>query len=109
MLARVLLNRLTQYMEDGHLPESQYSFRQGCGTVDMILLARQLQEQGQEENRDLTKAFDTISREGLWQIMEKFGCPGKFISMVRQFHDGMLVQALNDGDSSDAFPVITRD
>ena len=29
---------------------------------------------------DLTKAFDTVSREGLWKIMAKFGCPTKLIS-----------------------------
>ena len=40
----------------------------------------------------LTKAFDTVSREGLWKIMAKFGCPAKFIAMVRQFHDGMLAR-----------------
>ena len=49
---------------------------------------------------DLTKAFDTVSREGLWEIMAKFGCPAKFIAMVRQFHD---VQ--NDGEFSDPFTV----
>lgn len=112
ILARVLLNRLTQHMEDGYLPESQCGFRKGRGTVDMIFAARQLQEKCQEQNRDLyttfvdlTKAFDTVSREGLWKIMRKFGCPDKFINMVRQFHDGMLARVLDDGDSSDAFPV----
>ena len=54
---------------------------------------------------DLTKAFDTVSREGLWKIMAKFGCPAKFIAMVRQFHDGMLARAQNDGEFSDPFPV----
>ncbi|KAJ1164533.1 hypothetical protein NDU88_004970 [Pleurodeles waltl] len=54
---------------------------------------------------DLTKAFDTVSCEGIWQIMEKFGWPGKFISMMHQFHDGMLARVLDDGDSSDTFPV----
>ena len=53
---------------------------------------------------DLTKAFDTVSR-GLWKIMAKFGCPAKFIAMVRQFHDGMLARVQNDGDFSDPFPV----
>jgi len=38
---------------------------------------------------DLTKAFDTVSRDGLWKIMKKYGCPDKFITIVRQFHDGM--------------------
>ena len=42
---------------------------------------------------DLIKAFDTVSREGLWKIMAKFGYPTMFIAMVRQFHDGMLARA----------------
>ena len=54
---------------------------------------------------DLTKAFDTVSREGLWQIMAKFDCPAKFIAAVRQFHDGMLARVHNDGEFSDPFPV----
>ena len=54
---------------------------------------------------DLTKAFDTVSREGLWKIMAKFGYPAKFIAIVRQFHDGMLARAQNDGEFSDPSPV----
>ena len=54
---------------------------------------------------DLTKAFDTFSREGLWKIMAKFGCPAKFIVMVRNFHEGMLARVQNDGKFSDPFPV----
>ena len=53
----------------------------------------------------LTKAFDAVSLEGLWKIMAKFGCPAKFIAVVRQFHDGMLVRVQNDGEFSDPFPV----
>ena len=78
----------------------------------MIFTARQLQEKCQEQNVDLymtfvdlTKAFDTVSREGLWKIIAKFGCPAKFIAMVRQFHDGMLARVQNDGEFSDPFPV----
>ena len=54
---------------------------------------------------DLSKAFDTVSREGLWKIVAKFGCPTKSIAMVRQFHDGMLARIQNDGEFSDPFPV----
>ena len=78
----------------------------------MIFRARQLQEKCQEQNMDLymtfvdlTKAFDTDIREGLWKIMAKFGCPTKFIAMVRQFHDGMLARVQNEGEFSDPFPV----
>ena len=78
----------------------------------MIFTARQLQEKCQEQNidlhmtfMDLTKAFDTVSREGLWKIMPKFGCPTKFIAVVRQFHDAMLARVQNDGNFSGLFPV----
>ena len=54
---------------------------------------------------DLTKAFDTVSREGLWKIMAKFGWPAKFIALVWQFLDGMLARVQNDGEFSDQFPV----
>ena len=78
----------------------------------MISTARQLQEKYQEQNVDLymtfvdlTKAFDTVSRDGLWKIMAKFGCPPRCISMVRQFHDGMQARVQNDGEYSEPFPV----
>ena len=77
VLARVLLNRLNEHLEQaGLLPESQCRVRKNRGTIDMIFTARQLQVKYQEQNMDLymtfvdlTKAFDTISREGLWKIM----------------------------------------
>ena len=112
ILARILLNRLSKHLEDGLLPESQCGFRKNRGTVDMIFAAKQLQEKCQEQNSqlyttfvDLTKAFDTVSRDGLWRIMKKFGCPEQFIKMVRQFHDGMLARVQDDGNFSDPFPV----
>ncbi|XP_067868056.1 zinc finger protein 271-like [Heterodontus francisci] len=37
----------------------------------------------------LIKAFDTISREDLWKILEKLCWPEKFITMVWQLHDSM--------------------
>ena len=113
ILARVLLNRLNEHLErSGLLSESPCGFRKNRGTIDMIFTARQLQEKCQEQNVDLymtfvdlIKAFDTVSREGLWKIMAKCGCPAKFIAMVRQFHDSMLARVQNDGEFSDPFPV----
>ena len=71
----------------------------------MFCTARQLQGNCQEQNVDLymtfvdlTKTFDTVSCEGFWKIMAKFGCPAKFIAMVRQFNDGMLARVQNDGE-----------
>ena len=108
LLARVLLNRLIVHLEQGLFPESQCGFRCGRGTVDMIFAVRQLQEKCQKQHGDLfitfidlTKAFDTVCRDGLWQMMETFGCPRKFIALVRQLHDGMRASVLDNGDTSD--------
>ena len=113
ILTRVLLNQLNEHLEQsGLLPENQCGFRKDRGTIDMIFTARKLQEKCQEQNMDLymtfvdlTKASDTVSREGLWKIMAKFGCPAKFIAIVQQFHDGVLARVQNDVEFSDSFPV----
>ena len=94
------------------LSESQCGFRQSRRTVDMIFAICQLQAKCLEQRQDLyllfidpTKAFDTISRPGLWSILSKLGCPPKFISMVRSLHDGMMARVIENGDVSDPFPV----
>ena len=99
--------------QPGLLPESQCGFRNDRGTTDTVFTARQIQGKCQKQNVnlymtfvDLTKAFDTVSREGLWKIMAKFGCPPKFIAMVRQLHDGVIARVQNDGEFSYPFPVI---
>ncbi|BHF61762.1 hypothetical protein SprV_0100473800 [Sparganum proliferum] len=78
----------------------------------MIFATRQFQEKCQEMRThlystfvDLTKAFDTVNREGLWKIMQKFGCPERFIDMVRQLHDGMMARVTDNGAVSEAFAV----
>ena len=81
ILANILLNRLNAHLDQaGLIPESQCGFRQDRGTIDMIFTARQLQDKCQEQNVDLymtfvdlTKAFDTVSRDGIWKIIAKIG------------------------------------
>ena len=70
----------------------------------MIFAACQLQEKCQEQNVrlyttfiDLTKVFNTVCCKGLWTTMAKFGCPPKFIAMVRQFHDRMNARVQDKG------------
>nr|VZI27886.1 unnamed protein product [Spirometra erinaceieuropaei] len=115
IFARILLNRLNNHLEQGLLPESQCGFRRHRGTTDMIFAARQLQEKCQEMRThlysnfaDLTKAFDTVNREGLWEIMQKFGCPERFTQMVRQLHDGMMERVTDNGAVMEAFTVTSR-
>ena len=84
LLARILLNRITKYLLDSVVSESQCGLRHNRGTVDMIFAVCKLQEKCLEQRQDLyllfidlTKAFDTVSRPGLWSILAKLGCTPK--------------------------------
>ena len=104
VLAKIMLTRLLEHVVDHVLPESQCGFRRGRSTIDMILVARQLQERCREQHHDLcmafvdlTKAFDTVKRDLLWNILRKFGCPPTLISILQQFHTGMCAQVVMAG------------
>ncbi|KAK1906434.1 RNA-directed DNA polymerase from mobile element jockey [Dissostichus eleginoides] len=81
VFSRILLVRL-QKLAARVYPESQCGFRSGRSTTDMVFTVRQAQEKCREHNKplhmafdDLTKAFDMVSREGLFAILQKLGCP----------------------------------
>ena len=59
---------------------------------------------------DLTKAFDSVSREGLWKLLLKAGwagCPLRVVKIIRSSHDGMMASVSDLGTTSEAFPVTT--
>ena len=111
VFARILLKRL-QKLADRVYPESQCGFRAGRSTTDMIFSLRQLQEKCREQQQplymmfiDLTKAFDLVSRKGLFDLLEKIGCPPKLRNMIVSFHMNMKGTVLFDGALSEAFPI----
>ena len=109
--ARVLLARL-QKLAERIYPESQCGFRAGRSTVDMVFSLRQLQEKSREQNLplyiafiDLTKAFDLVSRDGLFKALEKIGCPPKLHSMIESFHSNMKGTVQFNGNLSEDFEI----
>nr|XP_054768285.1 uncharacterized protein LOC129275831 [Lytechinus pictus] len=112
IFARVLLNRLVPVIAEDHFPETQCGFRANRGTTDMVFVLRQLQEKCREQNKglyitfvDLTKAFDTVSRKGLWLILERLGCPPRFLSMIIQLHENQRGQVRLNSHHSESFPI----
>ncbi|ROT78369.1 hypothetical protein C7M84_002918 [Penaeus vannamei] len=89
----------------------QCGFRAGRGTSDMVFAVRQVQEKCSKQNQelhlvvDLTNAFDTVNRNGLWKILQKFGCPDKLTALIASFHNGMQARVQENGDASDPFQV----
>ena len=109
--ARIILKRL-HVLAARVLPESQSGFRSGRSTIDMIFALRQVQEKCQEQNVplhiafvDLTKAFDTVSRSGLYMVLEKIGCPPTLLQLIISFHNNMKATVQFDGSTSDSFDI----
>lgn len=109
--ARVILNRL-QRLADRVYPEAQCGFRAERSTIDMIFSLRQLQEKCREQRRplyiayiDLTKAFDLVSRSGLFTLLQRIGCPPKLLRLITSFHENMKGTIQHNGSSSDPFPI----
>ena len=52
-----------------------------------------------------TKAFYTVGRTGLWQLLRKYAWPEKFTTMIESLHTGMMVNVRNGGEVSDTFAI----
>ena len=55
---------------------------------------------------DMQKAYDSVDRELLWQVLTCFGVPAKMLTVTRHFDDGMraCIRA-DDGEHSESFDV----
>ena len=114
VLLKVVARRLSAYCEaKGLLPEEQCGFRPDRSTTDMMFVVCRLQEVGREAGVslhmcfvDLQKAYDTVDRTLLWQVLTRIGVPPQMIAVIRQFHDGMRACVRpDDGVCSDWFEV----
>ena len=92
---RVALKKLQSLAEQVY-PESQCGVRAKRSTIDMIFSLRQLQEKCREQRLllyipfiDLTKAFDLVSRSGLFKLLQRIGCPPKLLKIITSFHEEM--------------------
>ena len=104
ILSKVILNRVNTHLLDKTVPESQCVFCQNRRTVDMIFTARQIQEKCKEQYRDLhilsvnlTKACDTVSRLGLWNILPRIGIPPKTVKMISEGDEFPITKTVKQG------------
>ena len=73
----------------------------------MIFVLRQTQKKCREQNIglyaafvDLTKVFDTVSRDGVWKILARLGCSHQFLTILCQLHEGQQGQVKHNGSLS---------
>ena len=91
-------------------PKSQCGFKAGRSTIDMVFSLKQLWEKCREQHKplyiafiDLNKAFDFVSRDGLFKILKKIGCPPALLSIISSFHENTHSTINFDCSSSQPF------
>ena len=91
VLLKVVDRRLSAYSEaKGLLPEDQWGFRPDRSTTDIMLVVRRLQEIGRQAGvsifmcfKYLLKAYGTVDRTLLWQVLTRIGVPPQMIAVIR--------------------------
>ena len=70
---------------------AQHGFRSGRGTADCLFNLRQVVELARAHATpmhaafvDFSKAFDSVNREALWEVLEARGIHPKLISLIKE-------------------------
>ena len=56
---------------------------------------------------DFQKAFDSIDRETMWKLMQHYGFPPKFITIIQQLYENAKCQVIHEGKLTESFFVQT--
>ena len=87
--SNILLSRLTPYAEE-IIGDHQRAFRRNMSTTDHIFCIRQILQKKREYNQavhqlfiDLKKAYDSVRRKVLYNILIEFRIPVKLIKLIK--------------------------
>jgi len=112
VFCRVILCRIRDQV-DRLLREEQAGFRSLRGCIDQIFALRNIVEQCLLWNSpalvnfvDFKKAFDSVHRKTLWQILRHYGIPDKIVRLIAMFYTGFECRVLMEaGVESESFAV----
>lgn len=110
-LERMILNRLNKVAEcHNWMPESQNGFRSQRGARDSLFVSRLVSSMAREKGIlcyktfvDLTKAYDKVDRNVLWEVLSRRGVPGKLVDLVKAIHVGSSARVRHEGVFSNSF------
>jgi hypothetical protein len=113
LMERMIQSRLEELIKryPEMIPDAQSGFERRRSTMDAILTAVRLAEMALEQGItiyqcyvDLTKAYDTVQRPLLWEVLKRYGVPEILLRNIKQFHEGAEARVrFEDGELSKAF------
>ena len=54
---------------------------------------------------DFEKAFDSLNRDNIWEIMKSYGIPDKIINIIKLFYNNYRCSVFHNGTQSSWFTV----
>ena len=107
----ILTDRLSSWAEDNNIiVEEQAGFRRGYSTVDNIFVLHSIIQHYLQRKRkvyvafvDFKKAFDTVNKEVLWDILHRHGIRGRFIKMLQAIYSQVICKVRCNGEYSEPF------
>ena len=111
ILSNILLRRLTPYVDE-IIGDHQCGFRRNRSTIDQIFCIRQIMEKKWEYKGtvhqlfiDFKKAYDSVKREVLYDILIEFGIPKKLVRLIKMCLSETYSRVRIGQFLSDAFPI----
>jgi hypothetical protein len=111
MLSNILLSRLTSYADD-IIGNRQRGFRCNISATDQIFYIRHILNKKWQYNGtvhklfiDFKKAYDSVRRELLYNILIEFGIPRKSIGLIKMCLNETYSTERIGKNLSDKFPV----
>ena len=113
ILGRIVIDRIRNGVDE-RLRKEQAGYRRGRGTTEQVFILRNIIEQVNEWQAtlyvnfiDFEKAFDSVHRQSLWVIMQKYGIPEKIIRIVKLFYEDFQCAVEDQGETSEWFGINT--
>ena len=104
-----LTRRLGEFAEESILTEAQGEFRGKRSCADQILVLRGVCELRRKGTYlaflDVSKAYDTVWREGLWEKMRRYGVTQKSVRVCQGSYEEVEASVVLDGEQSRLFKV----
>ena len=85
MLLLVILNRVKWQIE-AELPDEQAGYWKNRGTCDMLACLQMLRGWLIPVFIDYSKAFDSVSQNQLFNIMNQMGFPGRIVNLLKSLY-----------------------
>ncbi|KAJ4434340.1 hypothetical protein ANN_22899 [Periplaneta americana] len=112
--SKIITNRLAVITEN-ILLEEQHGFRKNRSCIDCVFSISQMIEKNREYNIptyiafiDYNKAFDTVNRQKLWEVLRSKGIPDHLIRVIQGLYSNTKIRIKLKNGISEESKEITR-